>query len=156
MTMTCGIMLSSSCQFDKHIIMLSSSCEFDRHIDMLSSSCELHRHIDMPSSSYHHLVMLSSSCEFDSPRRSPMTHTGWWLLPKLFNGELSKSSNPILEKCFIRNPHFIACSSLQSRFNKGYMQLRNVRCLTWMVMLPPGSFQNVHRTFIHPKRRFGM
>ncbi len=60
-------MLSSSCEFDRHIEIPSScyhhlvssidtsTCWHDAVI-MLSSSCEFDRHIDMLSSCYHHLV----------------------------------------------------------------------------------------------------
>ena len=38
------------CNFDMHIVMLSSSCDFDRHmVGMLSSSCEFYMHIGMLS-----------------------------------------------------------------------------------------------------------
>ena len=56
-----GMLPSScySCDFDRDICMLSSSCEFDRHI-LISSSCELDRHI-----------LISSSCEFMLPNLAP-------------------------------------------------------------------------------------
>ncbi len=78
-------MLSSCCEFNRHIGMLSSchGCAFDRHIGhyiimlcvrqthrgMLSSCCEFHRHIIMLSSccEFHRHIggVLSSCCEFD-------------------------------------------------------------------------------------------
>jgi hypothetical protein len=91
-------MLSSSCEFDRHIIMLSS-CEFDRHIILISSSLWVRHAMDHlvsstdTSSWYHHLVSSAcygSSCEFDrniimislscesSCEFGQWTDTSWW------------------------------------------------------------------------------
>ncbi len=63
-------MLSSSCEFDRHIIMISSSCE-GRHgiIITISSSCEF-----CIASCYHHLVSSTdtSSCYHSRRQLTPV------------------------------------------------------------------------------------
>jgi hypothetical protein len=98
-------MISSTCDFDRHIGMLPSSCyscDFDRDICMLSSSCEFDRHILLSSScELDRHILISSSCEFMLPIWTPNEDFGSTNKPPgkaLFNVSYPKSSTHDPEK----------------------------------------------------------
>ena len=113
-------MISSTCDFDRHIGMLPSSCyscDFDRDICMLSSSCEFDRHILISSScELDRHILISSSCEFMLPIWTPNEDFGSPNKPSgkaLFNVSYPKSRTLDPEKWF-ENTFRTVCSDFQN------------------------------------------
>ncbi len=118
-------MLSSTCEFDRHIKMISSACEFDRHIKMISSACEFDRHINMISSACSSTaVWRTKNCAIYAPQTKILegrTKDEMPMFDTLFKGSWPKLSTHTLEKG-VEHRHFIFCSAFQN------LRLGSINC----------------------------
>jgi hypothetical protein len=96
------------------------ACEFDRHIIMLSSSLcspnkDFGRRKKHDSRPWNVLRKSASYLLFILPTSSFGEHN----FRLTFRWFVAQISNHALEKCFLRNPHFIFCSSFQNHLLEG-------------------------------------